>query len=115
MKEGIPMAFPSGSERRKSERFLRGSWTSARVTTTQGEEREVLAVFNLSFGGVRLVLRDPIDQNAVAGIRLSHSLRDFACQVPVHVVYTEKYSNGHTILGGAFTRELRAAEIQELV
>jgi PilZ domain len=109
------MSIPSNSERRQSARFLCGAWTSGRVLSSGGEEREVLAVFNLSAGGVRLVLRNHFDPDTVESVRLTHSLRDFECQVPMKVVYVEPYPNGHFILGGSFTRELTFTEVQELV
>ena len=109
------MSISTGSERRRSARHLCGAWTSGRVLTSAGDEREVLAVFNLSTGGVRLVLRNHFDPDTVVSVRLTHSLRDFECEVPMKVVYVEPYPNGHDILGGSFGRDLTSTEVQELV
>jgi hypothetical protein len=78
-------------------------------------ETEPATVQNISLGGVSLILRTRLEPGTIIDIDLSHTLRDFDCQIPMRVVHVSEFPDGNMVVGGSFTRPLTPEEFQGLI
>src|SRR5262249_4934266 len=109
-----PTVLPKG-RRWKKVRFPCSSATTGQLLVSPEERSEPVIVRNLSGIGVSLVLSQWMKPGSLVTLALANTPRQFGCQVPMRVVSVEETSDGSFILEGAFARELRNVEVQNLL
>lgn len=106
---------PGGRERRCSGRFPCFPRITGRILLGEERSPEWVMVRNISAAGIGLVLRSPVEPGQVVPVQLRHTLRRFACQVPVRIVHAGRHPSGSFVAGGAFDRKLTGKEIVGLL
>jgi hypothetical protein len=105
----------NGRERRHWTRFPCGVRTYCQILAGTGRDPELVTVRDLSGGGIGLVFRYRVEPETIVDLDLFHTIRHISCQVPVRVVYVDRHPDGNFVAGGAFTRELSSAEVEQLL
>jgi hypothetical protein len=108
-------AQPGFEQRRKYPRFPCGPATFCIVVAGPFVKPDLAAVRDISRGGIGLILARRIQPGKVVTLNLFNVTRNFACQVVMRVIYTNKQADGSYFVGGAFGEELIDEEVQWLV
>jgi hypothetical protein len=102
-------------ERRQHPRYRPPLATSCHLLATVESGPEAVRVRNVSAGGISLVGDRPVEPQSVVLVQLANEEQGVRCQLRVRVVYCLEHPSGEYILGGAFTRQLTATELQALL
>ncbi|HEV3256268.1 MAG TPA: PilZ domain-containing protein [Gemmataceae bacterium] len=103
-------AMPQQNERRASVRYP-ARQVQARLTPGGQQASWQVTVRDIASKGIRLVLGHGLEPGAVLDLRLCRPDRDFACVIPIRVVYVLENPGTRFITGCAFTRELSEDEL----
>jgi hypothetical protein len=75
---------------------------------------ELAGVRNISQSGAGLLFHRPLHMGRFVTLNLFNAQRNFAARVTFRVIHCETAGDGIFLLGGAFTQELSAEEVQWL-
>lgn len=100
--------------RRRHPRFPCGPCTFGLLAVGRDTPLELVGVRNLSQSGAGLVLNRFIEPGSVVILNLFNWRRNIATRVPFRIVHASQHEDGNFFVGGAFTEELSAEEVQWL-
>ncbi len=100
--------------RRRHPRFPCGPCTFGLLAAGKDTPLELVGVRNISQSGAGLVLNRFIEPGSVVVLNLFNWRRNIATRALLRVVHTSPHPDGTYLLGGAFTEELSAEEVQWL-
>jgi hypothetical protein len=100
--------------RRRHPRFPCGPCTFGLLAAGRDTPLELVGVHNLSQSGAGLVLNRFIEPGSVVLLNLFNWRRNIATRVPFRIVHASQHEDGTFFVGGAFTEELSAEEVQWL-
>src|SRR5262245_844427 len=106
--------LPKG-RRWKKVRFPCGADLSANLFTNPDGIPERPVLRNLSGIGISFFLTRQLKPGLVVMVQLVNSVTAFGCQVPMRVVSCAAHADEQFLVEGAFSRELRNAEVQGLL
>jgi hypothetical protein len=107
---------PEGEDRRREERYFCNAETSCQVLDPQANCFWPAAVWNISRGGICLLLGPRFEPGRVLIIELENKDRDFFCRLDMEVKYSGIcFPNGAWLHGCAFSRPLEEEELAALV
>ncbi len=100
--------------RRRHPRFPCGPCTFGLLAAGRDTPLELVGVRNISQSGAGLVLNRFIEPGSVVILNLFNWRRNIATRVPLRIVHASQHDDGNFLVGGAFTEELSAEEVQWL-
>jgi hypothetical protein len=108
--------FPSGPERRTAARHPCHVGTVCQVLEPGSDRAWVAGVWNISRGGISLLLEQRFEPGRTLSLELRNEQRDFFCRLGFEVRYSGIcFPNGAWLHGCAFDRELRETELRALI
>jgi PilZ domain len=111
-----PGRFSGGKERRKSERCSCHQGTCCRVIDPETSHLWPGGIWNISLGGISLLLQPRFEPGRVLTVELWHTARKFFCRLDMEVKYSGLcLPNGAWLHGCAFSRPLQPEEFAALV
>jgi hypothetical protein len=111
-----PWRSPDGKDRRKAERCFCDAATSCEILDPEANCFLPAAVWNISRGGICLLLRPRFELGRVLTIELENKVREFFCRLDLEVKYSGIcFPNGAWLHGCAFRRPLQEEELAALV
>jgi hypothetical protein len=111
-----PQRFSGGDDRRKSARCSCHPETCCQVFDPQAEHPLPAGVWNISRGGISLLLRPRFEPGRILTLELWNTARQFRCQLSIEVKYSGLcLPNGAWLHGCAFDRPLHPEELAALI
>jgi len=106
---------PTGRGRRRHPRLDCGPYTFCLFQACADTPLEVAGVRNVSQSGIALITQRPLQPGALVTLNLFNAQRNIAFRLWMHAVYVNAQDDGLYHVGGAFTEEISAEEVQWLV
>src|SRR5262245_61101078 len=100
--------------RRRHPRFVCGPNTFGLISASPDTPLELAGVHNLSQSGAGLVFHRSLAIGRFVMLNLFNAQRNFAARVTFRVIHCAESKDGIYTVGGAFTQELSAEEVQWL-
>lgn len=80
----------------------------------RGEEACVAEVYNISFTGIALLLRQAVAVGTILAVELHSTIPSFSHQRLVRVTHATEQADGRWVIGGEFATRLKDEELQAL-
>jgi hypothetical protein len=101
-----------GPERRTATRRQPALGTICQLATASGERLGVGLVWNISTGGVSMLLNDPLERGATLQAELRTVDNAVVLPLTLRVAHVLRLQTGDYVIGGQFGRPLAAEEMQ---
>ena len=103
------------SNRRVAIRYPLGLASAAKMSLDQSCIFHPVRVYNISTGGLGVVLRLPLEQGVEVFVQLTNRILDFTYDLAAKVAHTEQLPNGRWLVGFQFARELSLVELASIL